>query len=347
LIGFTGLQNGETIHHISAGNSHSLAVTTSGRVYAWGGNEYGYIGDGTTTDKTTPTLIAFSGLQNGETIQQVSASFRSFAVTTSGRVYAWGWNTFGSLGDGTTTQRNIPTLIGFTGLQNGETIHHISAGNSHSLAVTTSGRVYAWGGNMMGSLGDGTTTDKTTPTLIAFSGLQNGETIQQVSAGNVHSLAVTTTGRVYAWGWNTYGSLGDGTKTQRNIPTLIGFTGLLNGETIHQISAGRAHSLAVTTSGRVYAWGLAVFLGDGMFYSDLTYITTPKLLNNVIRPSDYLFENYLTITFNQPINLPDPTLEGYVFAGWFIDEALTIPYNLTTMPANDVMLYAKFTPVVD
>jgi uncharacterized repeat protein (TIGR02543 family) len=84
-----------------------------------------------------------------------------------------------------------------------------------------------------------------------------------------------------------------------------------------------------------------------MFYSDLTYITTPKLLNNVIRPSDYLFENYLTITFNQPINLPDPTLEGYVFAGWFIDEALTIPYNLTTMPANDVMLYAKFTPVVD
>jgi uncharacterized repeat protein (TIGR02543 family) len=115
--------------------------------------------------------------------------------------------------------------------------------------------------------------------------------IQHVSAGSRHSLAVTTSGRVYAWGYNFYGQLGDGTTTNRPIPTII---------------------------------------------IDYPFVTITTLVNN-----------YLTVTYNEAINLLDPTLEGYVFEGWFMNESLTIPYNLTTMPGNDVMLYAKFTPVVD
>ena len=282
----------QEIQHVSAGSRHSLAVTTSGRVYAWGYNFYGQLGDGTTTNRTIPTLISFTGLQSGETIQSVEADgSHSLAVTTSGRVYAWGNNGNGQLGDDTTTYRPIPTLISFTGLQSGETIKDVFAGAYHSHAVTTSGRVYAWGYNFYGQLGDGTTTNRTIPTLISFTGLQSGETIKDVFAGAYHSHAVTTSGRVYAWGYNFYGQLGDGTTTNRPIPTII---------------------------------------------IDYPFVTITTLVNN-----------YLTVTYNEAINLLDPTLEGYVFEGWFMNESLTIPYNLTTMPGNDVMLYAKFTPVVD
>jgi alpha-tubulin suppressor-like RCC1 family protein len=278
LINVPNLQSGETIAQVTAGSSHSLAVTTQGRVYAWGYNVAGQLGDGTTTDRYTPTLINVPNLQSGETIAQVTAgSVHSLAVTTQGRVYAWGYNDYGQLGNGTTTSRNTPTLINVPNLQSGETIAQVTAGYYHSLAVTTQGRVYAWGYNDYGQLGNGTTTSRNTPTLINVPSLQSGETIAQVTAGSVHSLAFTTQGHVYAWGSNGSGRLGDGTTTNRYTPTLINVPNLQSGETIAQVTAGYFHSLAVTTQGRVYAWGSNDIgqLGDGTSNDRLT----PTLIN--------------------------------------------------------------------
>jgi YD repeat-containing protein len=266
LINVPSLQSGESIAHISAGSSHSLAVTTQGRVYAWGYNGEGRLGDGTSNDRSTPTLINVPNLQSGETIIQVTAGyFHSLAVTTQGRVYAWGWNFYGQLGDGTSNDRSTPTLINVPSLQSGETIAQVTAGSSHSLAVTTQARVYSWGSNGSGQLGNGTTTSRNTPTLINVPNLQSGESIDHVSAGSSHSLAVTTQGRVYAWGSNGSGQLGDGTSSVRLTPTLINVLNLQSGETIAQVTAGYSHSLAVTTQGRVYAWGYngEGQLGDG------------------------------------------------------------------------------------
>jgi len=345
LITFTGLQIGETIESVNAGDSHSLAVTTNGRVYAWGRNSSTQLGDGTTIDRTTPTLITFSlsGLQDGETIKSVNAgSDHSLAVTTNGRVYAWGLNGNGQLGDGTIIQRYRPTLIAFTGLESGETIQSIDGGFYYSLGVTSNGKVFAWGRNQFGQLGDGTIIQRNSPTLIAFTDLQIGETIESVNTGSNHSFAVTTNGRVYAWGRNQFGQLGNGTITDRINPTLITFTGLQIGESIQTISAGDFHSLSLTTNGRVYAWGSNGNgrLGDGTTSNKVN----PFLLNNTPLVMSQV-PNFLTVTFNQLINLPDPVLEGYVFEGWYMDEGLTTPFNLTVMPANDLLLYAKFTPI--
>jgi uncharacterized repeat protein (TIGR02543 family) len=346
LISFTGLQSGETIQSVGAGHYHSLAVTTSGRIYSWGFNNYGQLGDATTTNRTTPTLISFTGLQSGETIQSVEAGyFHSIAVTTSGRVYVWGNNAFGQLGDGTTTNQTTPTLISFTGLQSGETIQSVEGGLYHSLSVTTSGRVFAWGEGGAGALGDGTTTNRNRPTLISFTGLQSGETIQSIEGGGQHSLAVTTSGRIYAWGLNNFGQIGNGQSlTIQTIPEMISFTGLQSGETIQSIGAGNDYSFAVTTGGRVYAWGRngSGQLGDGTKIDR----TMPTIINNVYFSLTLGVDNYLTVSYNEAINLPNPTLEGYVFEGWFMDKALTVTYNLTLMPSNDVILYAKFTPIV-
>jgi uncharacterized repeat protein (TIGR02543 family) len=408
LISFEGLQSGETIRDVVAGQYHTFAVTTTGRVYAWGRNDYGQLGDDTKTNRSTPTLISFdgpNGLNDGEKIRNVVADQEhSLAVTTTGRVYAWGRNNSGQLGDNTLVDNSKPTLILFPA---GETMRNVAAGYGHSLAVTTTGQVFAWGRNAVGQLGDGTTTDSRTPTLISFdgpnglndgetmrdvvaggeyshavttngrvyswglnnrgqlgkttivnpktpnlisfdgpNGLNDGETIKNVDIGNLHSVAVTTTGRVYAWGWNRFGQLGDNTLVDNSTPSLISFNGLndLNdGETIRNVFLGGAHSMAVTTNNRLYAWGLNDYdqLGD----NTLVNKSIPTLIYGL---TTTLVNNYHTVNYGDTITstLPNPTLAGHTFVGWFMDEALTVQYNLTTMPAEDVTLYASFTAAV-
>jgi uncharacterized repeat protein (TIGR02543 family) len=344
LIPFADLQVGEKIKYVSAGGYHSLALTTNGRVFGWGFNSFGSLGDNTNINKNIPTLISFTGLQVSETIEFISAgSFHSLAVTTNGRLYGWGRNSRGSVGDGTTDNKFIPTLITFTGLEAEERIQDVALNGEQSFALTSLSNVFAWGYNAFGQLGDSTLNDKLTPTPITFTGLELGEKIQYLDASVSHTLALTTTGRVYAWGLNDNGRLGDGTIVNKSIPTLISFTGLQVGETIDQVTTGSAHNLAVTTNGRLFTWGNNPNgqLGDGT----TTQQTTPTLIN-VNALSTTIVNNYHTVNFGDTIasTLPNPTLQGYVFAGWFMDEALTIPYNLTTMPANDVTLYASFNP---
>ncbi len=130
-------------------------------MYAWGDNNRGQLGDGTTTNRTTPTLVT---ALSGQTVTAVAGVvYHSFALTSTGAVYAWGYNSSGQLGDGTTTNRSTPTLV--TALS-GQTVTAVAGGDSHSLALTSTGAVYALGDNWAGQLGDGTTTSRTTPTLV-------------------------------------------------------------------------------------------------------------------------------------------------------------------------------------
>ncbi|TCJ98215.1 UNVERIFIED_ORG: regulator of chromosome condensation (RCC1) repeat-containing protein, partial [Anoxybacillus amylolyticus] len=92
----------------------------------------------------------------------------------------------------------------------------VNAGGVHSLAIGQDGKVYAWGSNYYGQLGDGTTTSRTTP--VQVQGLSN---VVAVAAGRAHSLAVTADGKIYSWGWNYNGLLGDGTTTDRTTPVLV------------------------------------------------------------------------------------------------------------------------------
>ena len=221
-----------------AAYSQSLAVKDNGTLWGWGSNGSGQLGDGTTVSKTIPFqitgLTGVSGVSAGKT--------HTLAVTTDYFVWAWGDNTNGRLGDGTTTASTTPVKI--TSLS-GAT--QVAAGGNHSLARTGDGSVWAWGYNNYGQLGDNTVVQKTVPTQVP--GLTN---VHSVSAGDSHSLAVTSDGTLWAWGLNSSGQLGDGTITQRNVPVQVtGITGF-----VVAVSAGRYHSLAVTSDGKVWAWGM-------------------------------------------------------------------------------------------
>ena len=229
---------------VSAGWGHTC-VTSSGAVKCWGDNYYGQLGDGTNNTSNVPVNV--SGLSSGAS--EISAGgWHTCALTDSGAVKCWGDNGDGQLGDGTTTNRNVPIAV--SGLSSG--IIAIAGGGDHTCALASSGAVKCWGDNEYGQLGDGTTVNRNVP--VNVSGLSSG--IIAIAGGGAHTCALASSGAVKCWGDNEYGQLGDGTNNDSNISVNV--SGLSSG--IIAIAAGGEHTCALTSSGALKCWGAN---GDG------------------------------------------------------------------------------------
>ena len=268
---------------VSAGGQHSLGLTSTGIAYAWGENQFGRLGDGTTTMSRRSPVTVVGGITNWS---QLDAGYsHSLGLTSTGIVYAWGRGSYGALGDGTTTSRSSPvTVVG--GITNWI---QLSAGSGNNLGVTSTGIAYGWGYNGQGRLGDGTTTNRSSPVTV-IGGITNWS---QLNAGGTHSLGVTSTGIAYAWGRNGYGQLGDGTTVSKSSPvTVIG--GITNWI---QVSGGTGHSLGLTSTGIAYAWGSndESNLGDGTTTSRLSPVTVVGGITNWAQLSAS-FNNNLALT---------------------------------------------------
>ena len=235
---------------ISAGFFHTCALTQAGGIKCWGDNEYGQVGDGTSTERFTPVGVV--GLTSGVVAISLDA-WHSCALSNEGGVKCWGWNNYGQLGDGTTTNRLMPVDV--FGLGSG--VIAIEAGVFDTCALTQAGGVKCWGDNRWGQLGDGTTTSRLNP--VDVTGLGSG--VSAISAGSANTCALTQEGGVKCWGSNIDGELGDGTTTPRLTPVdVIGL-----GSEVISISAGDAYNCALTQAGGVKCWGYndEGELGDG------------------------------------------------------------------------------------
>ena len=175
------------------------------------------------------------------------------AVTAGGGVKCWGSNSYGQLGDGTTTDRPIPVSV--TGLGSG--VIAVAAGGYHTCALTTGGGVKCWGSNGSGQLGDGTTTRRSVP--VDVSGLGSG--VVAAAAGESHTCALTASGGVKCWGNNGSGQLGTARRQQPSHPGGRERAG----ERREHVAAGGSHTCAVTAGGGVKCWGRNSYgqLGDG------------------------------------------------------------------------------------
>ena len=229
---------------------HSCALDSSGGLKCWGRNNYGQLGDGTTVERHAPVEVV--GLSSGAKSASGGGT-NSCAVSSAGAVKCWGYNFNGQLGDGTTADRLAPVDV--SGLNSG--ISAVSVGLAYTCALTDSGGVKCWGYNYLGELGDGTTVSSNVP--VDVSGLSSG--VSAISAGNGYTCAVTSSGGVKCWGYNYYGELGDGTTANRSVPVDV--IGLSSG--VIAISAGGAHTCAMTNRGEIKCWGYNKFgqLGDG------------------------------------------------------------------------------------
>jgi alpha-tubulin suppressor-like RCC1 family protein len=253
-----GSANGLSFRQVSAGLSHSCGVTVHNLVYCWGGNEFGMLGDGTTSDQSTPVAVA-----GRIRFSRVTAGARHTCGVTPGNVaYCWGQNASGQLGDGTTTDRLTPVAVA-GGLRFVQVSP--SANGDHTCGVTTGNVAYCWGANFNAQVGDGTTGNfRLSP--VAGAG---GHRFRQVSAGGVHTCGVTLHNLAYCWGDNLFGQFGDGTVSNDLTPTPVAVVGGLQ---FHQVDAGSLHTCGVTLEGLAYCWGDNEFglLGDGTTTNRLT-----------------------------------------------------------------------------
>lgn len=220
-------------NRLSTGYYYSLAVGGDGTVWAWGRNEYGELGNGSTTDSLRPVQV--DGLRN---INSVAAGHsHSLALDEAGRVWAWGRGDRGALGTGTPDAEPVPRLV-----MDIENVVGVAAGNSFSLGLKEDGTVWHWGI----SVGWAIDEDEWTP--VQVSGLRN---ISKIVAGNVHSIALDEYGTVWTWGWNQFGQLGDGTLETSVSPQSVTSLG-----TVVDIGAGEYTSYALMEDGSVWTWGL-------------------------------------------------------------------------------------------
>lgn len=255
----TGLSN---VANIAVGWYHTCAATRSGSALCWGDNVGAQLGDGTAETHLTP--VGVSGLSTG-VASVAAAHFHSCALMRSGSVKCWGSNSYGELGDGSTTMSYVPVdVVGVSGasaIATGPASNHVCA--------LADGHVKCWGKNWYGQLGDGTQTNQPTP--VEVNGLSN---VAAITVGADHTCALLQTGKVKCWGVNFWGQLGSNTPLSSTVPLEV--NGL---DDVAAIAAGTGHTCALTHSGAVMCWGLNEEgqLGDGT----LTSRSTPAAVSGL------------------------------------------------------------------
>ncbi len=255
---------GSGVISVAAGAAHTCAITASGGVKCWGWNINGQLGDGTTTSSSIPVDVI--GLDSG-VIAVSAGQFHTCALTSDGGVKCWGYNWYGQLGDGTSSDHLTPVDV--LGLGSGVTA--IAAGGYHTCGLTLSGGIKCWGDNEQGQLGDGTLMNSRTPVDVV--GLDSG--VAAVDAGESHTCGLTSGSGVKCWGDNEQGQLGDGTNFDHSMPVdVVGLS-----RWVVEIALGMDHACVVTSGGELKCWGSNAYgqLGDGSMTDRSTPVAVVSL----------------------------------------------------------------------
>uniref|UniRef100_A0A336LYC2 CSON004352 protein n=1 Tax=Culicoides sonorensis TaxID=179676 RepID=A0A336LYC2_CULSO len=257
------------------GVNHTLFLLEDGRLFACGSNDHGNLGFEMSKKRPRTSLVHFISALKDYTIIAISAgSNHSLAINEWGQVFSWGSNELSQLGFETENDVTTPKIIRTLATKR---VIQIACGQFHSLALTDSGDLYAWGANGYGQLGLGMTCEKVTkPTLIKS--LQ-GVPISFICCGGNHSFAVSKSGAVFGFdggvftcGLGSFGQLGHGNFNNEILPRMVME---LMGSTVTQIACGRRHTL-VFVSGRIYAFGIG---GSGQLGNKLMKnSSTPQIV---------------------------------------------------------------------
>jgi len=230
---------------ISVGYNYTMAIKSDGSLWAWGSNEYGQLGDGTTINKSSPVKIM-------DNVIKVSAGHaHTMAIKTDGSLWAWGDNEWGQLGTGAFTtydydqyderiiSSNNNKTIPFKIMDN---VSQVYAKVDRTMAIKSDGSLWAWGENDKGQVGDGTTINKSSPVKII-------DNVKSVVLSGSSSFAIKTDNSIWAWGFNGGGQLGDGTTINRINPVKIT-------NNIKLVSIGQNFIMVIKTDNSLWAWGI-------------------------------------------------------------------------------------------
>ena len=243
-------------------NGTVMALDNEGKVYTWGSNKYGQVGDGTNTTRNTPICLSDqeNNLLNGKVIEKIyNASYTLMAIDNNGNLYTWGDNGSGELGDGSKVSKNTPVCIT---TQDGNALKDVKVtdvyyyGNTF-FAKDNNGKIYSWGYNLYGQVGDGTSKDRSSPICLSDveSSALNNKKIENVYCTNDTSMAIDSENNLYSWGEN-YGLNIEDTE-HKNVPICLNNieNSSFYGKKVSELYISHGNVVVIGTDENLYIWG--------------------------------------------------------------------------------------------
>jgi alpha-tubulin suppressor-like RCC1 family protein len=312
----SGVLAGRHLTQIAVGNNYTCALDSAGAAYCWGLDVDGELGDGGTADHSSvPVAVDAGGALAGKTLTQITAAdSHTCALDSAGAAYCWGDNTFGELGDGSTTNSGVPVAVDAGGLPAGQRLAQIAAaGQFHTCAVDRAGAAFCWGLNSSGQLGDGSTDDSAVPVAVDARGVLARKVLTGIApGGGYHTCAVDAAGAAYCWGYNFYGQLGNGsTVDHSNVPVAVDVSGILARRSLTRVTAGYYHECALDGTGAAFCWGLN---SSGQLGDRSTGTSPVPVLVGRDAPARVTAVTGLRaaiVSWQAPVSLAGGTLTGY------------------------------------
>lgn len=254
----SGVLAGKTLTQISAGSGDdgdTCALDSAGAAYCWGSNDFGQLGNGTTSvGSTVPVAVNTSGVLAGKTLTQITTGEESetCALDSAGKAYCWGIGVVGQLGDGSTVSSSVPVAVDTSGVLAGKILTQIAAGAFGACALDSTGAAYCWGYGGDGELGDDSTNNSSVPVAVDTAFALAGKTLTQITAGEGQVCVLDAAGAAYCWGDDINGALGVGVvggaafTTPTPVDTAMTFT---------QLAAGQQYTCGLASTGAAYCWG--------------------------------------------------------------------------------------------
>jgi alpha-tubulin suppressor-like RCC1 family protein len=263
-------------------NAQTIVYLDDNTLWGWGKNTLGELGIGSFSDQLSPVQIPSSSYGGG-TVRLIACGYQSsMIVLEDGAVWAWGYNSRGQLGNGTTTASWIPVLS--SQVTFGTNIVKTYGGSARFSVLLNDNTVWGWGWNDVGQLGDGTLVDSSTPKQV-IEPWAPGRSIKDFTSAGNHCVVILNDGDVWAWGYNAFGQLGDGTTTDRNSPVRVQ-TSAWGGVAALQASCGFRHTTVLLENGEVWSFGSNTQGQLGIGVTGTSPVTTPvKTLSNVWAPA--------------------------------------------------------------
>ena len=318
-VNATGALAGKTVTAISVGGFHVCAIA-SGKAYCWGDNYYGQLGNGSNVDSSLPVAVATNGVLAGKTVTSISTRYNHTCAVADARAYCWGYNYYGQLGIGLTTNSSTPVAVNTVGALAGKNVTGIATGSSHSCAVA-GGTVACWGANNNYELGNNTNVTSYVP--VAVVGITG--TATAIAAGQISNCAIVADA-VSCWGYR---------YTRIAAPIA---PGLMKGK-VTAVAVGSMHGCGLADA-KVYCWGNYTRIGEGLTVSRETPVavnTASSLAGRKVIGLDVSSD--MTAVVTGPVAFPDvaATSDFYAEIVWIATNGITGGYSDGRFqPANSV-----------